>query len=379
MTNSNFPQNIKEVEKPIQLQDSQFRVNLTEAGGLIRAPEARHKYSVTGKGLTVAVIDTGLRTTHIDFEGRVVEQYNFTSDNNNNPNDASDGNGHGTNVAGIIAANRKHIGIAPNCQVIPLKALSNNGRGNFEAVEKSLEWIIQNHSVHNITAVCMSLGDGENHTVDTEFEMHEIRSKIQILTDKKIAVVVASGNEFFRFSSQQGMSKPAIFRETISVGAVYDARVGPFYYSNGASTFESAPDRITPFSQRLHETINPMTRTDIFAPGAAITSSGISNDQAESIQRGTSQAAPMIAGVVLLLQEYYQNLTGSLPSVDDLKIYLRSGGVIINDGDDEKDNVDNTNLDFIRADVVGALENINKRLTKTIIEEQKPLKEIFNK
>ncbi|NEQ70623.1 MAG: S8/S53 family peptidase [Symploca sp. SIO2D2] len=219
----------------------------------------------------------------------------------------------------------------------------------------------------------MSLGDGQNYTDDTPFSNDEIRLKIQALRNEKVAVVIAAGNDFFVHSSQQGMSYPAILRESVSVGAVYDSSEGGFSYRSGASTSQSAPDRITPFSQRLHETVNPITRTEIFAPGAPITSSGILDDQAESTQHGTSQAAPVTAGVILLLQEYYLRLTGSLPSVDDLEIYLRAGGVVINDGDDEQDNVTNTGLNFLRIDAVQALENINSRLQKAMFEEQKTL------
>jgi subtilisin family serine protease len=376
LTTMSVPQSIKPVEKPVQFLRPQFRASLIQAGSLIRAPEGRSKFSVTGSGLTVAVLDTGLRTTHVDFSGRVPAQHNFTSDNGGNQNDASDGEGHGTNVAGIIAANKLHIGIAPGAQVIPLKVLSDNGRGSWEAIRDALQWVIDKRSTYNITAVCMSLGDGANYTDDSLFSTDEIRSKIQILRNEKVAVVVAAGNDFFTHSSQQGMSYPAILRETVSVGAVYDAREGGFTYNSGASTTESAPDRITPFSQRLHETVNPSARTEIFAPGAPITSSGILHDQGESVQHGTSQATPVTAGVVLLLQEYYMRLTGLLPSVDELEMYLRDGGVVINDGDDEQDNVTNTGLNFVRIDVVGALENIVRRLQKAMFEEQKTLKAI---
>jgi len=273
----------------------------------------------------------------------------------------------------LDVSNRFHIGIAPGANVIPIKVLLNSGGGSFSAIRDALQWVIDHRSQHNITVVCMSLGDGQNYTDDTPFSNDEIRLKIQALRNERVAVVVAAGNDFFVHSSQQGMSYPAILRESVSVGAIYDASEGGFSYRSGASTSESAPDRITPFSQRLHETVNPITRTEIFAPGAPITSSGILDDQAESTQHGTSQAAPVIAGVILLLQEYYLRLTGSLPSVDDLEIYLRAGGVVINDGDDEQDNVTNTGLNFLRIDVVRALENINSRLQKAMFEEQKTL------
>jgi subtilisin family serine protease len=373
----NMPQEISPVEKPFQLLRSQFSASLIEAGSLINAPQARSKFSVSGNGLTVAVLDTGLRTTHVDFTGRIPTQINFTGDNGGNISDASDGQGHGTNVSGIIAANNLHVGIAPNAKLIPLKVLSNSGSGDFLAIEDALQWIIDNRDTYNITAVCMSLSDSGNYTDDSSFSGNKIQLKIQALRNQNVAVVVAAGNRFYSKQSQQGMAYPAIIREAISVGAVYDAREGSFSYEDGALTDESAPDRITPFSQRLHETTNSSTRTDIFAPGAPITSSGISNDQGESVQQGTSQATPVVVGVILLLQEYHLRLTNSLPSIDDIEAYLRAGGVVINDGDDELDNVVNTGLNFIRVDVMGALENVTRRLQKAIFDEQKPLREMF--
>lgn len=98
------------------------------------------------------------------------------------------------------------------------------------------------------------------------------------------------------------MAYPAIVRESVSVGAVYDAREGPFSYASGAQTTESGPDRITPFSQRLHRTVAPETFTDVFAPGAPITSSGIESDEGESTQHGTSQATPVTVGEALSRQ-----------------------------------------------------------------------------
>lgn len=80
----NMPQEISPVEKPFQLLRPQFSASLIEAGSLINAPQARSKFSVSGNGLTVAVLDTGLRSTHVDFTGRIPAQVNFTSDNSGN-------------------------------------------------------------------------------------------------------------------------------------------------------------------------------------------------------------------------------------------------------------------------------------------------------
>ncbi|MEM9924484.1 MAG: S8 family serine peptidase [Cyanobacteria bacterium P01_D01_bin.50] len=369
---------IVEVEKPEPIQSTLLVRPLTEGKNLIRLNKAREKFSVSGKGLTVAVIDTGLRVTHNDFTGRVIAQRNFTSDNGGNMDDASDGNGHGTNVTGIIAADGiRNQGIAPDVKIIPIKALNNNSSSFLKQIEKALEWIIDNHIKYKITAVCMSFGDGENYTKDREFEIlnkNIIQSQIKTLKDNKVAVIAAAGNSFYPLNksdiqqpeSKQGMAFPAIIRETISVGAVYDSDIGKQIHDSGATANKTAPEIITPFSQRLHETVNPDTKTDIFAPGASIISSGINSDDSRSNLSGTSQAAPVVTGVVLLLQEYYLRETGNLPSIDNLEKYLRDNRFDINDGDDEDDNVVNTGLDFIRIDALSALKSMDTDLNNQV-------------
>jgi hypothetical protein len=238
-----------------------------------------------------AVLDTGLRTTHVDFAGRVVAQVNFTDNNGGDVDNAKDGDGHGTNVGGIIVANGDHEGIAPGANIIPIKVLSH-----------------------------------------------------------------------------MGIAFPAILREGVSVGAVYDDFGGPIRYGSGGSgarASSTAPDRLTPFSQRLHETIHAHCRTDIFAPGAPIRSAGINNDHGESTQHGTSQAAPVVAGVILLMQQLHHRLFTTLPEVADLTRWMRDSAVIVNDGDDEADNVPNTGLDFPRIDAFAVLEAIQQHHTNS--------------
>lgn len=361
------PPQISPVDMPVQFDGGQFIPLLVEVDLFIRATEARNSFAVNGSGLAAAVLDTGLRTTHVDFAGRVSTQLNFTSDNGGKETDASDGNGHGTNVGGIIVANGNHRGIAPAANIIPIKVLANNGGGSFQAVDKALAWVIDNRGRFNITVVCMSLGDGGNYTSDDDLANDSIRRKIQQLRQARVAVLVAAGNDFFRHDSQQGMAYPAIIRETVSVGAVYDADEGGFHYQSGARAFSSRPGQITPFSQRLHPSVNAATRTDIFAPGAPVTSSGINNDRGESVQQGTSQATPVVAGVTLLMQQFYMRERNELPSVDNLVRWLRNGGVTIHDGDDEDDNVKNTDLDFIRVDALTAMDAVKRYLRKQLL------------
>lgn len=346
---------VQPVEKPIQ-KKATFMPELVEVDRLVRATEARKLFRVDGSGVTVAVLDTGLRATHSDFAGRVMPGANFTPDNGNDPTNPNDGNGHGTNVAGIICAGSIHTGIAPGARIVPLKVLTDKGSGDFATVRDALQWVIDHRDQLGISAVCMSLGDPGNYQTDLAFPGDAIDTKLRSLTEQGVACCVAAGNDYFRHNSAQGMCYPAIFRTTISVGAVYDAVEGGFNYRSGATAFSTGPDRITPFSQRLHEKLAGDCATDIFAPGAPVTSSGIDSDTGTSIQQGTSQATPVIAGTVLLLQAYYLKNKGSLPAVADILRWLRRGASIIEDGDDEKDNVLHTGLTFHRVDAVGALK-----------------------
>lgn len=368
-----MPTQIAPVETPRQFDSPRLGFALAQAGRLIRAVEARTVFDVDGAGFTVAVLDTGLNTEHVDFEGRIVAQRNFTNDNGGNPEDATDGDGHGTNVAGIIVANGDHLGIAPGAHVIPLKVLGNNGSGSFSAVTDALQWVIDHRDEHSISVVCMSLGAGDNRTSDASLESDAIRGRIETLRSARVAVVIAAGNDFFTHSSAQGMSYPGILRHCVSVGAVYDDFEGAFSYSSGAQAFSSAPDRITPFSQRLHETVNEVCRTDIFAPGAPITSAGINGPHGESIQHGTSQATPVTAGVILLMQALFKRVAGQLPPVDLIVDLMRQSAVTINDGDDERDNVHNTGLDFRRVDAFGALDAVGRHLQKELLLTGQPM------
>jgi subtilisin family serine protease len=325
--------------------------------------ETNDNLVLDGKGLCVAILDTGLRTTHRDFNGRVAAQRNFTTDNGGDPSNATDGNGHGTNVAGIIAAGDIHTGIAPNANVIPLKVLRNSNGGSFDAIRQALEWVREHRDDHNISVVNMSLGDSGNYTSDN-FGNDAIGNLISELRDARVAVVVAAGNDFFTHNSQQGMGYPAIFRASVSVGAVYDANEGGFGYSSGAQTSASSAGQITPFSQRLHKSVSATTCTDIFAPGAPVTASGHTSDTGVSTQHGTSQASPVTAGLILLMQQYYKHHTGELPSVDKIETWLREGGIGITDNYGDIDNVANTGLSFTHVDAEKVIKLMHEELTQ---------------
>lgn len=356
-------------ETPRQFDDPQGAAALVQTSEFIRVEEARQQYQVDGTGLTVAVLDTGINRLHVDFDGKIAAEKNFTTDNGGNENDAADGNGHGTNVGGIVVADGDHRGIALGGRILPIKALSNAGGGTWTSLIKALTWIDSNHVTHHISVVNLSLGDGQNYeTLTLTGERKQIEDLILALRAKNIPVVISAGNDFFPHQSKQGMSFPAICRGTVSVGAVYDANVGAFSYVSGAKAHSTAAGRITPFSQRLHPSLQAATATDVFAPGAPLTSAGLTGAHGESIQHGTSQAAPVVTGVIMLLQEYHRRVAGSMPTVDQLESWLRTG-VEINDGDDEDDNVTHTGLNFVRLDAMLALGAADGELRGQLFRE----------
>ncbi|MCK6470529.1 MAG: S8 family serine peptidase [Planctomycetes bacterium] len=315
----------------------------------IGAAACREVYHVDGTGLCVAVLDTGLRTTHLDFADKVLAQKNFTDDSN--ADDASDGNGHGTHVAGIVCAGGIHTGVAPGAKIVPLKVLDDSGSGYYDDIEAALQWVVENHEAYNITVVNLSVVSGGCLTAPYN---NGVREKIQTLRALRIPVTAAAGNRYHENGGKQGMCAPAVFPETVSVGALYAVDVGPSSFGTSRA-YSTAAQRVAAFSQRLSEAQGGESRTDVFAPGAPMTSSGIGDDSDSATAMGTSQAAPLVAGVVLLLQEHWLRHKGQLPTVEEVEAALRGGSTPVNDGDDEDDNVAHTGETFAALDAVKAL------------------------
>jgi subtilisin family serine protease len=375
MIMSDMDRNLEAPNKPDNFQPNTQKHLLVqfdlEINSVVRTVQAKNKFGVDGAGLTAAVFDTGLNSNHECFAGRVVPGKNFSADGKGE-NDTDDVHGHGTNVAGLIAAKGitgsadAREGIATGANIVPVKVLP----GNFNAVLRGLEWVLDTAGKTGISVVNLSLGaPGSNYVLDDfagDQAAKSLQDAVKKLSDMNIPVVFAAGNDYFAFQAE-GMSFPSIMRECISVGAVYDAMVGSRAYQSGAIANSTHTDQMTPFSQRLSQELNQQCFTTIFAPGAVATSTGIGSPTAISTQDGTSQAAPTTTGVILLMQQFVLRQSGKLPAVQFIKDCLRSGGVKIFDGDDEDDNVQNTNKTFLRLDAVAALLAAQSRLTLSAI------------
>jgi subtilisin family serine protease len=399
---------IHPTERAVQVPPATAALLLKEALDYVEVPQARTTFKVSGRGLTVAVLDTGLNVEHVDFRGAIKATVNFSTAGSgpDRATTVTDSDGHGTNVAGIIVANGParvdptkpealneqinkagmHRGVATGASLVALKVFP---VASFTPIEDALQWVLDNYRTHAITVVNMSIQTGHNFQNDDVPGTERMRKLVGALTALRIPVVIAAGNAYAFNKSAVGMSYPGIIREGISVGAVFDApipkdRLPDEYPDLGdvkAIAFSARRGQITPFSQRYPETAGPL-RTDVFAPGAYITSSGTDKEFGESFQGGTSQAAPIVSGLILLMQEWYRedrirtqaggdaakanalranaiNDVAFRPTVAKLVDWLRSGeSVTDNYGDD--DNVTNTNASYRLVKALAAFAAMTK-------------------
>jgi len=328
-----------------------------DSGPLINIDDFRNDSrfaGIDGSGYSVVIIDSGIDLDHpyfgpdVDEDGiadRIVFQYDFAEDDF----DASDYKGHGSNVSSIIGSqNSTNTGMAPGVNIIALKVFKDDGTGVFAYTEAALQWVANNVQAYNIVSVNMSLGDNGNY--NTAQSLYGIHDELTQLAAQGVIVVSASGNDFFPENSQQGVTYPAADEFSLSIGAVYDSGGAGYEYSSGAIVHVSGADRICPFSQR------DIDLTTIFAPGAPIT--GANNNGSTVTMHGTSQASPHIAGIAALAQQLSEELLGRRLGIDEFVQLMRTTAVTVNDGDDENDNVTNTNLDFPRVDMMALAEAI---------------------
>lgn len=220
-----------------------------------------------GQGIKIALLDTGCDINHPDLAGRIVEFKNFTPDDAGIGHIVTDNVGHGTHVAGTVAANSNTegvVGVAPNASLYIMKVLTNGG-GTVTAIKNALIHCINK----NVDIINMSLGTTTN---DPELE-----ALIKSAVRQNIMVVVSAGNTGDGSASTDEVSYPAAYNNSIAVGAVDSTR---------------APSSFT----------NSNNQIDIVAPGVSIVSTYPNNQYATL--SGTSMAAPHVTGALALLKNW---------------------------------------------------------------------------
>ena len=320
---------------------------------------------IDGRGFSVAILDSGIDLNHPFFgpdsdsngiSDRIVYNYDFAEGDA----DASDTDGHGSNIASIIASqDPTYTGMAPGAKIIDLKirkdvpANAGDQINKFPYVEQALQWVLQNADAYNIASVNIAFGNGKSYPTATS--LYGIGDELAALAAKNIIVVSSSGNRYYENQNDPGVNYPSADPNSLSVGAVYNSKIVPQPYPYGnyfgpATANTTAADRIAPFSQRNG------TLTTVFAPGAPIT--GANENGGLSTYHGSSQATAHIGGITVLAQQLAQQKLGRRLTPTEFADFLKSTGVTINDGDNEDDNVTHTGLNFKRVDVLALGQGI---------------------
>lgn len=270
-----------EVTLPFAHEERVFRLHDLFSNEQIGAAEMQCAGAM-GKGIIVAVLDTGADAWHPELQGKIIAQANFTTDA---PEDAV---GHGTHVAGIIAgqgtrelenANRA-LGVSPDANLIVGKVCNDQGWCLEGDIQSGIEWAMRQHA----RVINLSLGGGSflSHCDDDP-----LAEEANWAVENGVIVVAAAGNGGM---SGEGIATPACGSNVIAVGAV------------------DAADTHTPWSSFGM----PL---DVVAPGASILSpipcavAGVCPDSGYARWSGTSMAAPHVAGAVALLLAQEPSLT----------------------------------------------------------------------
>ncbi|SDL78189.1 S8 family peptidase [Streptomyces wuyuanensis] len=256
------------------VQNKKFTVNATQdnppSWGLDRVDQADtagdSKYTYpdgAGEGVTAYVIDTGVRITHKDFEGRATHGFDAID----NDETADDGNGHGTHVAGTIAG-ASH-GVAKKAKIVAVRVLDDSGSGTTEQVVAGIDWVTKNHQGPSVAN--MSLGGGADPALD---------EAVQKAIAAGVTFGVAAGNE----SSDAGQGSPSRVKEAITVAS------------------STKDDKQSDFS-------NFGSVVDIYAPGSDITSAWNDSDEGTKTISGTSMATPHVVGAAAVYLAGHKDAT----------------------------------------------------------------------
>jgi subtilisin family serine protease len=215
-----------------------------------RPLDGTYSYDADGTGVTVYIIDTGIRTAHNEFGGRASGGFTAINDGNG----SNDCNGHGTHVAGTVGGST--YGVAQNVSLVAVRVLNCSGSGTTSGVIAGIDWVTANRAAASVAN--MSLGGGFSSTLN---------AAVSNSIAAGVTYAVAAGNSNANACNYSPASAPA----AITVGSTTS--------SDGKSSFS-----------------NGGTCVDINAPGSSITSAWSTSNTATNTISGTSMASPHVAG-----------------------------------------------------------------------------------
>jgi subtilisin family serine protease len=216
-----------------------------------------YTWEATGEGVNAYIVDTGINYGHVEFEGRAFFGFDAFGGN------GSDGNGHGTHVAGTVGG--KVYGVAKNVKLYAVRVLDNNGSGTNSGVIAGMDWVAANHIKPAVAN--MSLGGGASTATD---------DAVARMFEAGVPVIVAAGN-----GDRLGREQDA---------CNYSPARAPKAYTVGSTTSTDAKSSFSNYGNCVN----------IFAPGSSITSAWHTSTTAINTISGTSMASPHVAGVAAL-------------------------------------------------------------------------------
>jgi serine protease AprX len=259
----------------------------------------------TGRGVTVALMDTGI-AEHPDLEGAVITRMDFVNDGAT----LLDPSGHGTFVAGLIAAHGETFrGVAPDAKLISLRVLDQNGMGTMRSVLAAFDWLLQNRTTMRIKVLNLSFGAPQRSSYHREL----LAGVVESAWFAGITVVAAAGNDG---SAAGTVSLPGADPFVITVGSFAD---------QGTAALND--DRESLFSSR-GPTRDGFAKPDVLAPGEHIVSLRVpgtaldldevggrrSRETAGDVPAGpyakltgTSASTAMAAGAAAVVLEVHRN------------------------------------------------------------------------
>ncbi len=232
----------------------------------------KYQAGATGEGVQIYMIDTGVRATHAEFNGRVVRGIDVVGPDQRGvpaiPSDDCDG--HGTHTAGL--AGGETFGVAKKVTIIAVRVLDCNGDGDIAGVIKGIDWVLHHHRNGALAIANLSLG------VEADENSKPLDDAVLDLISDGIVPVVAAGNQ----NTDACDISPGHLPEVLNVAAV-DHKDARFKYSDGGSNYGPC--------------------IDLFAPGVRLLSSGSGSDSENHYESGTSMASPLVAGYAALIAQ----------------------------------------------------------------------------
>jgi len=227
-----------------------------------------HAAGYTGKGITVAILDSGIDYTHPDLADRVIDQQCFCNtgccpngqSTQSGTGAALDENGHGTNVAGIVASKGTiaSVGVAPGVKIVAVRVLDKDGAfSGLSQVISGFQWVYDNHP--EVRVINASLGTFSLFTGYCDAQSSAAAQIINKLRARGTLVFISSGNQ----ASTTQMGSPACVQNSMSVGAVYDGNNNSVTFPSVCTDATTTADQVTCFT-------NSNNTLDLLGPGGAV-------------------------------------------------------------------------------------------------------------